>query len=95
MRKVTNIILLALMVLPIATFAQSFPEGNSPNEHNLDGVQWPRPDAKGHACFRIYAPDALKANGLENIVYYESQGTAHEWLTWRRSLREFVPLLFK
>ena len=39
--------------------------------------------------------DALKAKGLKNIVYYESQGSAHEWLTWRRSLREFAPLLFK
>jgi len=39
--------------------------------------------------------DALKNKGLQNIVYYESEGTAHEWLTWRRSLREFAPLLFK
>ncbi len=39
--------------------------------------------------------DALKARGLRNVVYYESPGTAHEWLTWRRSLREFAPLLFK
>lgn len=28
-------------------------------------------------------------------VYYESPGTAHEWLTWRRSLKEFSSLLFK
>lgn len=28
-------------------------------------------------------------------VYYESPGTDHEWLTWRRSLNEFAPLLFK
>jgi len=28
-------------------------------------------------------------------VYYESPGTAHEWQTWRRSLNEFAPLLFK
>ncbi len=28
-------------------------------------------------------------------VYYESPGTAHEWQTWRRSLREFAPLLFR
>lgn len=28
-------------------------------------------------------------------VYYESPGTAHEWLTWRRSLNQFVQLLFK
>ncbi|MCQ2203753.1 MAG: esterase [Bacteroidales bacterium] len=27
--------------------------------------------------------------------YYESQGTAHEWLTWRRCLNQFVPLIFK
>ena len=28
-------------------------------------------------------------------VFYESEGTAHEWHTWRRSLNEFAPLLFK
>ena len=28
-------------------------------------------------------------------VYYESPGTAHEWLTWRRDLYEFAPLLFR
>ncbi len=28
------------------------------------------------------------------VVYYESPGTAHEWLTWRRCLKEFVPHLF-
>ena len=27
-------------------------------------------------------------------MYYESPGTAHEWLTWRRCLHEFAPLLF-
>ncbi len=39
--------------------------------------------------------DALKQRGINNVVYYESPGTAHEWLTWRRSLKEFAPLLFK
>ena len=39
--------------------------------------------------------EALQANGLKNVVYYESPGSAHEWLTWRRSLREFAPLLFR
>ena len=24
-----------------------------------------------------------------------SKGTAHEWLTWRRGLNEFIPHLFK
>ena len=37
--------------------------------------------------------EALKLAGI-NSVYYESPETAHEWLTWRRSLQEFAPLLF-
>jgi len=39
--------------------------------------------------------DGLKAAGINNVVYYESPDTAHEWLTWRRCLNEFVPRLFK
>jgi enterochelin esterase-like enzyme len=38
--------------------------------------------------------EALKQAGI-NSVYYESPGTAHEWQTWRRSLYEFAPLVFK
>jgi enterochelin esterase family protein len=38
--------------------------------------------------------EELKKAGL-NAVFYESPRTAHEWLTWRRSLHEFAPLLFK
>ncbi len=38
--------------------------------------------------------DVLKAHGV-NVVFHESQGTAHEWLTWRRALNEFAPRLFK
>lgn len=38
--------------------------------------------------------DGLKRAGINNI-YYESPGTAHEFLTWRRCLKEFAPLLFK
>lgn len=38
--------------------------------------------------------DGLKAAGINNI-YYESPGTAHEFLTWRRCLNEFAPLIFK
>ena len=28
-------------------------------------------------------------------VYFESPGTAHEWLTWRRDLNDFAPRLFR
>jgi enterochelin esterase family protein len=38
--------------------------------------------------------DALTKSGVRN-VYFESSGTAHEWLTWRRALHEFAPQLFK
>jgi enterochelin esterase-like enzyme len=38
--------------------------------------------------------EALKQAGI-NSVYYESPETAHEWQSWRRSLKEFAPLLFK
>ena len=37
--------------------------------------------------------EALDKAGIKN-VYYESPGTSHEWLTWRRCLHEFAPLLF-
>ena len=37
---------------------------------------------------------ALKEAGC-NAVSYVSENTAHEFLTWRRSLHELAPLLFK
>ena len=37
---------------------------------------------------------ALQQAGIKH-VYYESPGTSHEWLTWRRDLHEFAPLLFQ
>ena len=38
--------------------------------------------------------DSLKVAGM-NTHFYVSPQTAHEWQTWRRSLREFAQLLFK
>ena len=53
------------------------------------------------SCGSQERPAALQANhealdqiGVKNTVYV-SPGTAHEWQTWRRSLHEFAPLLFK
>jgi enterochelin esterase-like enzyme len=40
------------------------------------------------------AVDDLKAAGF-NAVSYISENTAHEFQTWRRSLKELAPLLFK
>ncbi|MBN2348795.1 MAG: esterase [Bacteroidales bacterium] len=39
--------------------------------------------------------DKLTEMGVKNIIFYESENTAHEWLTWRRCLKEFAPMLFK
>ena len=38
--------------------------------------------------------DALRKAGI-NSVFYVSPNTAHEFLSWRRSLRELAPLLFR
>lgn len=38
--------------------------------------------------------EALEKAGVKNTAYVSPE-TAHEFLTWRRSLREFAPLLFK
>lgn len=38
--------------------------------------------------------EQLTKAGIRN-VFYESEGTAHEWLTWRRCLKEFAPRLFR
>lgn len=40
------------------------------------------------------AAEELKKAGI-NAVFYESPRTAHEFLTWRRCLYEFAPLLFR
>lgn len=37
---------------------------------------------------------ALEKAGIKH-VYYQSPGTAHEWQTWRRSLKQFAGLIFK
>ncbi len=36
----------------------------------------------------------LRRAGIDH-VYFESDGTGHEWQTWRRSLYGFAPLLFR
>jgi enterochelin esterase family protein len=38
--------------------------------------------------------EALKEAGI-NTYYYISPGTAHEWLSWRRSLHQFAQLVFQ
>ena len=50
--------------------------------------------SKEHPAGILKATEDLKAAGY-NAVGYVSEGTAHEFLTWRRSLKEMAPLLFR
>jgi enterochelin esterase-like enzyme len=54
------------------------------------GTKEPNPFPGSVGAFRTM----LDKVGMK-YVYYESQGTAHEWLTWRRDLNQFAPLLFQ
>ena len=53
-----------------------------------------RPGGGGGGADPKTTTDALQAAGV-NTHYYVSPQTGHEWQSWRRSLREFAPLLFR
>lgn len=54
------------------------------------GTKEPNPFPGSIGAFR----KMLDKQGIR-YVFYESQDTAHEWLTWRRSLYQYAGLLFK
>ncbi len=53
------------------------------------GTKEPNPFPGSVGAFK----NMLEKQGIK-YVYYESEGTAHEWLTWRRSLNQYAQLLF-
>jgi enterochelin esterase family protein len=54
------------------------------------GTKEPDPFPGSVGAFRAM----LDKQGIK-YTWYESVGTAHEWLTWRRSLNQFAGLIFK
>jgi enterochelin esterase-like enzyme len=54
------------------------------------GTKEPNPFPGSVGAFKTM----LEKQGIKNI-YYESPGTAHEWLTWRRDLKQYAVLLFR
>jgi len=54
------------------------------------GTKEPNPFPGSVGAFR----NMLDKIGVK-YVFYASPGTAHEWLTWRRDLFQFAPLLFR
>lgn len=73
----------------------AFKEGKSLNKQlNVFwlglGTKEPNPFPGSVGAFK----NMLEKQGIK-YTYYESPNTGHEWLTWRRSLYQFAPLLFK
>ena len=54
------------------------------------GTKEPKPFPGSVGAFRAM----LDKQGIKHI-YYESPGTGHEWLTWRRDLKQYAALIFK
>ncbi len=83
-------------VLDPATFLDGkFKDGSAVNKQIKIfwlglGTKEPNPFPASVGAFR----NMLDKQGIKS-VYYESPGTAHEWLTWRRDLKEYAALLFK
>ena len=80
---------------PLTAFNGIFKDGNSLNKQIRllwigKGTKEPNPFPGAIGAFR----NMLDKAGVK-YIYYESTGTAHEWLTWRRDLYQFAPLLFR
>jgi enterochelin esterase-like enzyme len=56
------------------------------------GVGTTEPPMMRNGLMRLH--ESLDAAHIRH-VFYESPGTAHEWQTWRRDLRDFAPRLFR
>ena len=54
------------------------------------GTKEPDPFSGSVGAFR----NMLEKQGIK-YTFYQSPGTGHEWLTWRRDLQHFAPLLFR
>ncbi len=80
---------------PVTFLDGKYKDGNSVNKQIKVfwlglGTKEPAPFPESVGAFRAM----LHKQGIKH-VYYESPNTAHEWLTWRRDLKEFASLLFK
>ncbi|OHB66803.1 MAG: hypothetical protein A2Y76_00660 [Planctomycetes bacterium RBG_13_60_9] len=79
---------------PATAFNGLFKDGETRDKHIRllsigMGTKEPNPFPGAIGAFR-----AMLDKAGVRYVYYKSPGTTHEWLTWRRDLHEFAPLLF-
>jgi enterochelin esterase family protein len=79
---------------PATAFNGAFKDGDAFNQKVKllwigKGTAEPDPFPGAIGAFRAMLDKA----GIR-YIYFESPGTAHEWLTWRRDLHDFAPRLF-
>ena len=67
------------------------PSDCRPNALNIPGAPYPCVFPDNRVGTKTFS-DQLTQAGIRNVSF-ESPGTAHEWLTWRRCLKEFAPRL--
>ena len=62
MKNVLKLIFSSLLMFPFTMNAQQqdFPAGTTPNEHNINGADYPRIGEDRRVHFRIHAPNAQK-----------------------------------
>lgn len=62
MKNALKLLFSSLLALPLTMYAQqqSFPEGTVPNEHNINGAEYPRIGEDRRVHFRVFAPNAQK-----------------------------------
>ena len=86
---------LSTSALDVTAFGGVFKDGDAFNRKVKllwlgMGTEEPMPFPASIGAFRKMLDQA----GV-SYTFYSSQGTAHEWLTWRRDLNEFAPKLFR
>jgi hypothetical protein len=58
----------------------------------VDGIAVNDPGSETYFVKTMH--ENLEKAGIKHVVF-ESPGTSHEWQTWRRSLHDFAPRLFR
>ncbi len=102
MKKKRISILTVLLAVCAATMAQGLKDaykdyfliGVAVNQRNVTNAEQQALIKREFSSMTAESVKALNAAG-QKAVGYISPNTGHEFLTWRRSLKELAPLLFK
>jgi 1,4-alpha-glucan branching enzyme len=106
--KISILALAFATALPALAQTLAPTDAPHPSLYNFPGVQFPRVEADRRVPFRFVAPNAQQVQvSIVNVAFDMVKGDDGAWTyttkdaqapgyhNWRRSLREFAPLLFK